>query len=329
MIEWQTFVEEVQHIEVEPLTLPQILWLSATEGDKNKNLSRLDHWPEDVEAVEGVWRDYYTGEKLENYTKPWDTDKEDNNEGPSSNCVRYFPGFPTVASWQERPCIGSYMGCPCTYEQRPILHLRGFCSATYLENTYTPMQLSADPTDIIMVGQSFSKIMYDSSPQKPKWFIRQELSGVEAWTDASHMSYALGKQTWTVQDDNAECRENAYMPIYQVEMKLTGCEEGEFTCDDGQCVKMAQRCNQLTNCRDKSDERGCKILILDQSYNKRIPPITPASLIKDSVKPVTVSISLTLLQVVAIEEEEHAIELQFEITLEWKENRATYFSFKE
>ena len=30
--EWQAFVEEVKHIQVEPLGLPERLWLSATEG---------------------------------------------------------------------------------------------------------------------------------------------------------------------------------------------------------------------------------------------------------------------------------------------------------
>ena len=60
--EWKSFSEEVQHNNVDPL----FLWLSATEGDKNLHLSRLDHWPEGIEAVEGVWRDYYTGDELGN-----------------------------------------------------------------------------------------------------------------------------------------------------------------------------------------------------------------------------------------------------------------------
>ena len=37
---------------------------------------------------------------------------------------------------------------------------------------------------------------------------------------------------------------------------------------------------------------------------------------------------MTLLKVVAIEEEDHSIELQFHITLEWKEIRATYYNIK-
>ena len=114
-------------------------------------------------------------------------------------------------------------------------------------------------------------------------------------------------------------------------MKLSGCKEDEFTCDDGQCVKMELRCDKHPNCRDKTDEQNCKTLILDEGYNKRVPPMTSASLVDHSGKraPVAVKISLTLLKVVAVEEEDHAIELQFQISLEWKENRATYYNLKK
>ena len=47
-----------------------------------------------------------------------------------------------------------------------------------------------------------------------------------------------------------------------------------------------------------------------------------------TLKPVEVKVSLTLFKVVAIEEEDHSIELQFQIKLEWKENRATYYNLK-
>merc|ERR1719239_1536174 len=38
---------------------------------------------------------------------------------------------------------------------------------------------------------------------------------------------------------------------------------------------------------------------------------------------------MTLLKVVAIQEEDHTNKLQFQITLEWKENRATYHNLKK
>lgn len=147
-----------------------------------------------------------------------------------------------------------------------------------------------------------------------------------AVADASQLSYALGKHNWTINGDADQCSKG--QQSYTIEMKLTGCKEGQFTCDDGQCVSIEQRCNQLTNCRDKSDEIGCTILTLGYGYSKKIPPITSTTQNDDFLRPVAVKISLSLLKVVAIEEERHSIELQFQITLEWKENRATYHNLK-
>ena len=48
----------------------------------------------------------------------------------------------------------------------------------------------------------------------------------------------------------------------------------------------------------------------------------------DSVTPVPVQVSLTVYKVVSIQEEDHSIELQFQITLQWKEIRAIYHNLK-
>ena len=109
-------------------------------------------------------------------------------------------------------------------------------------------------------------------------------------------------------NDAYEC--NKGQP-YITTLKLTGCKEDEFTCDDGQCVKMEERCNQIPDCRDESDEKECQLIILKDSYNKNIPPIARA---KDgSAIPADVSISITLMKVVEIEEVDHSIHLQFQI----------------
>ena len=100
---------------------------------------------------------------------------------------------------------------------------------------------------------------------------------------------------------------------------MSGCQENEFTCNDGQCVSMDQVCNQLPNCRDKSDERNCKILVLEDGYNKNVPPIPTKAHDK-----VNISVSIDLLKLVDIDEDDYSIEIQFKINLQWKENRATY-----
>jgi hypothetical protein len=90
---------------------------------------------------------------------------------------------------------------------------------------------------------------------------------------------------------------------------------------------MEDRCNQLMNCRDMSDEKDCQLLVLDKhSYNMRVPPIVQTG--GNNFQPAEVAVSIFLLKIVSMEEEAHKIELQFTITLQWKENRATYYNLK-
>ena len=130
---------------------------------------------------------------------------------------------------------------------------------------------------------------------------------------------------------------------YSAELKLSGCKQGisfdsdgkrvvhgdgEFTCNNSQCVSMEKRCNQLPDCKDSSDEDGCYLVDLDTGYKKHIPPFSQKRF-SDEIVPVQVNVSLTLLNIVDIDEVEHTIDLQFEISLEWKDNRLMFNNLKD
>ena len=128
---------------------------------------------------------------------------------------------------------------------------------------------------------------------------------------------------WTVEGD-FNCGNGA---SYTTELKLTACNpEGEFTCDDGECVKMEEKCDQIADCRDGSDERKCQLIVLKDGYNMKVPPIGKNK--SGTVIRADVSISITLMKVVEIEEVDHSIHLQFQISLSWKENRVKYQNLK-
>lgn len=292
------------------------VWLAATK------LSRPSHWPETLEVEEGVWRDYYTGEKIEEYKyKYYDT------PGVTHNCMA--AADIVIGIWRkEWPCDGFDMSCICEYEQQPLLSLRGLCSLHYtraiLDSKYAPVQIPGDPPRLQYNGFYRTRIEFNSSTSL--WSMTDTLAAVSAVTYASKQSYVLGKHEWEITNDT-HC--NRKQPNYTTQLKLTGCDqEGEFTCDDGQCVRMEKRRNQLPNCRDKSDERGCQLLVLEGGYNMKVPPITAVSSTNDTVVPTQVNISLVLKKVVEIEEVDHSIHLKFQIILEWKETRATFLNLK-
>ena len=188
-----------------------------------------------------------------------------------------------------------YRGCPCTYDFPPLIHLRGFCPDTKLEHErYTVTQSAADPSNIILVGAWSARIHYISSLSQ--WVYSDPRLNMTARSRASQNSFALGKHNWTVSGDKYQCFQGKE---YTIEMKLTGCNNTKFTCDDGQCVKMEERCDQLPDCEDKSDELNCKILALEKGYNQRVPPVgTVSSGEVMALKPVTVNVALMLFKVV-------------------------------
>merc|ERR550532_45630 len=92
---------------------------------------------------------------------------------------------------------------------------------------------------------------------------------------------------------------------------------------------MKERCDQVPDCLDKSDEQGCDLLWLEDGYNKRVPPITTTSKTNHTIVAVPVNVSMVLMKFVHIDEEEHSIEFQYEIILEWADNRVTFHNLKK
>ena len=188
---------------------------------------------------------------------------------------------------------------------------------------FTPKQLHTIPLEVVLIGSHSITIRYNDISSQ--WVLTDRLSNVTAVSRADKKSYVLGKHEWTVTDDVYDCHKGE---PYNTYLKLSGCNpRGEFTCNDGQCVTMEQRCNQIANCRDESDETDCKLLILKNNYNKKVPPIVPTG--GDGFDRTIVDISIVLLKIVKMEEVEHKIDFQFGIILEWKENRVKYHNLKK
>ena len=324
------------------------MWLSATEGDKEGNLEILDHWNEAevIEAVETVWRDFYTGQQLENWTYPgqkWESNMRSGHDrlhGDTYNCMtgkgwklEWEKSGQEGSEWHESECHAdtSSPSCPCSYPAQPLLRLRGLCSASLIEELFSPKQLPSNPANMILLGKKTARIEYkdaSSHGMASQWVLTDAKYNVTAVSEATKLSYLLGKHNWTISNDVYKC--NKGQP-YNTTLKLTGCkEEGEFTCDDGQCIEMKRRCDQVTgkepNCRDESDENGCELIVFKNNYNKNTPPIADKN---GTVIPANVSISITLMKVVEIEEVDHSIHLQFQISLQWNETRVKYQNLKK
>ena len=271
--------------------------------------------PLDDTQNEGEWRDYYTHQIL-NFTPPWYENEP--NGGKTENCIK----LPSSAKllWTDVGCAYS-AACLCERLPLPRLKLQGLCQSSALRSKYYhPMNNLTNFASLVFMSMSGSYFEYDIESRRWKLIVPQ--SNMTGSSKAAHYSFALGKHNWTISGDLG-CTIDG--EEYTTELKLSGCTEGHFTCNDGQCVSMEKRCDQLSDCRDKSDEENCNILVLEKSYNKNVPPV---SLDNGKKEMVNVSVSIDLLTLVDINEPDYSIEIQFAITLQWIENRATYQHLK-
>ena len=94
------------------------------------------------------------------------------------------------------------------------------------------------------------------------------------------------------------------------------------------CVhRMEERCDQIRNCKDKSDENNCKLIVFEDNYNEKVPPFTITEG-DNSIIPAKIRVSTQLKNVLAISEFSHTIDLKIGITLKWYENRVLYHNLK-
>ena len=94
------------------------------------------------------------------------------------------------------------------------------------------------------------------------------------------------------------------------------------------CVfSMNERCDQIIQCQDESDEDNCSLLVFKESYNKLVPPISfnPAD---NSIIPIKINVSTSLRNVLEISEFTHTIDLKLSVSIKWYDNRILFHNLK-
>ena len=278
-----------------------------------------------ISKQKDIWVDSHTGTRISKTAFNPGYPVNDTNQ----ECGVYTPRSEGYINY-ECSTVGATGGargwyCVCHFPKHPFLTLRGRCKDSFLDETYLPQN---SPLDGETTFYGNTKTIARFLREDNRWRVESSFYKTTALSKEISGRFMLGKQNWTIDGDSKKCHNGK---PYIAEMKLTRCTEGEFTCDDGQCIEMERRCDQVTgrepNCRDESDENGCQLIVFKNNYNKNIPPIGQAN--DGSVVPADVSISITLMKVVEIEEVEHSIHLQFEISLKWKEIRVKYKNLKD
>ena len=154
--------------------------------------------------------------------------------------------------------------------------------------------------------------LWKATHQKHKEFL--------ATSNAEKSSLSLGRHNWTVHNDSKSC---SLSPTYTTVLKLTGCSKEEFTCDDGSCVPMAERCNGKTDCLDETDEAECKAFAQSLGYNRFVVPPP----LKNETKHV-VYFSFNIQDIIEINEKDGFVRCKILIIRKWFDRKVTFQNLK-
>ena len=100
-------------------------------------------------------------------------------------------------------------------------------------------------------------------------------------------------------------------------ISFTKCGDDQFTCNDGLCVDIGDRCNRDPGCLDQSDEFNCKIINPGKSYQSFIAP--PPN--NETEKKVQIHIASDIVAILDIDEIASIFQVQFFLHFSWYDPR--------
>ena len=96
------------------------------------------------------------------------------------------------------------------------------------------------------------------------------------------------------------------------------CKQEEFTCNDGQCLNLTKRCNDLFECKDGSDEQNCEPLTINKdSYRKIMPNY-------EEGKKTVISVKAVLKAITKVNQLAMTFQGDIKIILSWKDGRISF-----
>ena len=128
----------------------------------------------------------------------------------------------------------------------------------------------------------------------------------------------VGKKVWSVPSSTCNKGQDEERVLL-----LTSCQEGQYSCDNAECIDIVMRCDGVAQCADLSDEKNCRLVNFDpEKYLKgRTPPSETPTL--------PVEVSGQIWTILDIQEVEQLKNIQFELVLKWFDTRLQFYNLKD
>ena len=204
-------------------------------------------------------------------------------------------------------------GCEITntHENTVKLKLRGLCSYSAFDKTY---QVHYDPiTQIHYKGTGKSIIHFDF--EKKYWVLENVNNpNVTAICQVPFKTLAIGNHAWNISGER-NCKDGILM------LSLTSCNDTKFTCNNGLCINLDQRCDGKVDCKDDSDELNCDVVEIGETYNNLLAPTPPEG---NKSNKISVNITIIIQTISGFSEIEGTFDSQLNLQMVWYDKRLNY-----
>ena len=256
--------------------------------------------------TEGTWARHYDNVEVDNI--PW-------NIGEPNGIWYENCGFLDKSGIYDGDCKNSIQCAVCEFTSLPVFHMVGNCERELRNINYVVYQ----PALGTLLFRGYSDYVIDFLDGRWVWYNRRNnqtmAKMIETKITVPH--FPMGRRDWELESPVCGQQEGVRTLL------LTHCEENEFTCDDGTCIALSDRCDQKYDCFDHSDENNCDIVVFPKSYKKSLTPRSQDK--NEQGLPVTLDI---IIKSIDIDTMKTTMTLAFELRQTWFDNRLQYINLK-
>ena len=221
--------------------------------------------------------------------------------------------------WGDYSCNStSTMGCvACEKNINAILYLRGICANRF---TKTMVELLKYFNSKPYFHSYYGYMIYKQDEKTWSFYDTVSNLTLAEITLPSNDDYPIGKHEWTLKDTLCGKRANTY-----INMSLSKCTQDQYMCNNGQCVSLEMRCDDKDDCKDRSDEDQCRLVVVSDGYRNFKPPRNN----DDSMLPLHPNVVVEIIRFLHIGDVNEEFQLEFLVQIKWTDARVKYLNVRK
>ncbi len=193
------------------------------------------------------------------------------------NCVMIQAG---TGLWYDVKCSAAECSL-CQLEEVPRLRVRGLCEGSRFDTKYTWVgrESGGGGGKGPFSFRGYSGTVIEQDAVSNHWVMRLygDNYNINATTEGQQFPFGIRK--WRMNGEGGCSGGSENGTAAEVILSLSTCSgEEEFTCDDGNCVRMDYRCDGTPDCPDRSGAETKlsnsfqkQILLISNCFCRRVP----------------------------------------------------------